>query len=186
MSKKVMIEPDEWKIIKKNVPKRWSQHKTGSSWAEGLNKDGTFYGLCGECAVGKIIGEKPNLEYEEKGVPEDFIYKGYNIEVKTSYGNYGSGLLKRKEKSGFVHDLKSNIYVFCTIDKGNYVMENKPIPVTIQGIISKKRILEEFSELHPSKSKKSDHFNLEIPYDQLHPVEELLSLKEKKKEAALF
>lgn len=44
MSKKVIIEPDEWKIIKKNVPKRWSQHKTGSSWAEGLNKDGTFYG----------------------------------------------------------------------------------------------------------------------------------------------
>ena len=69
MSKKVIIEPDEWKIIKKNVPKRWSQHKTGSSWAEGLNKDGTFYGLCGEWAVGKIIGEKPNLEYEEKGVP---------------------------------------------------------------------------------------------------------------------
>lgn len=186
MPKEVLIEPDEWKIIKENVPQRWSQHKTGSSWAEGLNKDGTFYGLCGECAVGKIIGEKPDLGYEEKGVPEDFIYKGYNIEVKTSYGDYGFGLLKRKEKSGFIHDLKSNIYVFCTIEKGNYVMENKPIPVTIQGIISRKRILEEFSELHPSKSRKSDHFNLEIPYDQLRPVEELLILKEKKKEANLF
>ena len=64
-------------------------------------------------------------------------------------------------------------------------MENKPIPVTIQGIISRKRILDEFSELHPSKSRKSDHFNLEIPYDRLHPVEELLQLKEKKKEAIL-
>ena len=129
MPKEVIIVPEEWRIIKENIPKRWSQRKTGSSWAEGLNKDGTFYGLCGESAVGKIIGDKPDLEYKENGVPEDFVYRGYDIEVKTSYGNFGSGLLKRKEKSGFVHELKSSIYVFCTIEKGNYVMENKPIPV---------------------------------------------------------
>lgn len=183
MPKEILIEPDEWRKIRENVPKRWSQHKTGSSWAEGLNADGTFYGLCGESAVGKVIGQEPDFEYKEKGVPEDFIYKGYNLEVKTSYGNYGTGLLKRREKSGFTHELKSDIYVFCTIDKGDYLADGKPIPVMIQGVISKVRILEEFPGLHPSKSRRSDHLNLEIPYHQLHPVEELLGLEQRRKEA---
>lgn len=181
MPKEYIIEPEEWKYIRENVPKRWSQHKTGSAWAEGLNSEGTFYGLCGECAVGKFLNDKPDLDYHYQGELADFRYKGYIIEVKTSYGDYGSGLLKRKEQSGFVHELKSDIYVFCTIDKNpDYITKSLPIPVKIQGIISRKRILDEFPQLHPSKSKKSGHYNLEIPYMELHPIDELLDAKEKR------
>lgn len=175
--RRIVIDAPVLAFLHANVAKRWSQTKRGSAWAEGLNPEGTFYGLCGEYAVGTFLGLPVNLETHEKGVLEDFSFRGYNIEVKTSDGNFGEGLLKVQEANGFRHDLKSDIYVFCTV-KG-YKEGNPRMNVDIQGIISRAKIIREYPEMHPAKSKKSKHLNLEIPYSGLSDISEIFSISEK-------
>lgn len=180
MPRTIEINREDYIKIENSVDFRWSQTKKGSPWAEGLNKNGTFIGLLGEMAVGKVLNLKPNLEYHEKGVKDDFIYKGYSIEVKTSSLNYQKGLLKIKEGgiNGYNHKLKSDIYIFCTLRKNNPI--EKTALIDIQGIISKHKIIENNYELKKAISKKSNHYNIEIPYNDLTDINNIFLINFKK------
>lgn len=167
----IILSPKEFDYCQSHVDNKWSQSKTGSKWAEGLNSDGTFFGNCGEFAVSKYLNLEPNFDFVKGGEESDLVFRNKTIEIKTASKDFKKGLLKIKEQSGFKHELKSDIYIFCVVSKFDKI--KKEIIIEIKGFISKEKILKKYSEEKPALHKEATHMNLEIPYEKITSIHEI-------------
>lgn len=85
----------------------WSNGKTGFFGKGIINTKGdpckvTRIGLLGEMAVSQYLGIKPDFSYQERGTPQDFLYNGFSLEVKTASKDYGAALIRCRSDSGKV------------------------------------------------------------------------------------
>jgi hypothetical protein len=123
--------------------------------------------LLGEAALAKFIDRKVDYEYKEGGVAFDFRLNNLKIDIKTAAKSYNCGLIRAQTPTKVPVSLKSDVYVFAYI--GEEDRENKKATVILKGWVTKEEI--EACQIVPAKIGK--HYNYQIPYEKLRPIEEL-------------
>lgn len=172
----IQITPRLYKKIEKASQNRWSSSKRGR-FGRGLinRKDDPFraerLGLLGEAALAKLIDRKVDYEYKEGGVPFDFRLNNLKLDIKTAHRNYGSGLIRAKTPTGVPLTLKSDIYVFGYVVSEDKL--NKIAVIELVGYLEK----EEIEKCNVVPAKIGKHYNYEIPYQILKPIEEIKKIR---------
>jgi len=163
-------------------------------WGAGLLNTGRIpykaelVGILGEMAFSKISGLPMDSKYKKRGNTHDFRTKikptlrNVNIEVKTRLKDFGDVYVKRYDENGNIISLKSDIYVFCHLKTPWNKIENhiinqekmKPIIVSVDGVISKKRL-----KTKPIQDAfNGNHKNIVFPIEGLANIQELINLIE--------
>jgi len=124
-------------------------------------------GRLGEVGLAFHIGVEPDLEYHAGGDRQDFIFRDFKIDVKTSRYNRGTGYVLAVSEWGKYIPLTSDIYVFAYILKED--RKKRYAIVDYAGFLYKEEIIRE-----PSKAPRGRHLNYVIPFSELRPLEELL------------
>ena len=173
---KIDIPPLLYKKVVESSLNRWSNKKPGQFGKGLINNDidpckAERIGLLGEAALGEVIDRKVDYEYKEGGVPHDFRFNNLKLDIKTAGRNYGCGLIRAMSDKGKLIPLKSDAYIFAFLESENKT--NSVACVNLVGWVSKEEV--ENCSVVPAKIGK--HFNFEIPYDKLHPIEELRKFK---------
>ena len=78
----IMLTSDDVRRAFKTVSE-WDTKDRKGVYGQGVLKDASGVGACGEISVGKFLGVVPALEYCEGGAATDLAYRGYSLEVKT-------------------------------------------------------------------------------------------------------
>jgi hypothetical protein len=174
---KITIIEEEYDICEKC--ELWCSNKKGN-WGSGLinSKDDKHKaertGLLGEMAFSKISSLPVNIEYCEGGKDNDFcITSGKSkIDVKTAAQKpkYNAGLVRCASESKKEISLRSDLYVFGYIEK-ELKQEKIAVVVLVGGEYS-----ENIIKMPVRKAKMGYHYNYEIKYNQLIPIENLLLL----------
>jgi len=161
-------------------------------WGAGILNTGQIpykaelVGILGEMAFSKMSGLPIDSEYKKRGNSHDFKTKikptlrNVNIEVKTRLKDFGDVYVKRYDENGNIISLKSDIYVFCHLQTSwNEIEEKitneetmKPILISIDGVISKKRL-----KTKPIQDAfNGSHKNIVFPIEGLANINELIKL----------
>lgn len=155
---------------------RWSNKKKGFFGRGMINSQADPYkveriGLLGEVALASFLDKLVDFEYKEGGTPFDFHLEGLTLDLKTAARNYGSGLIRAFTENMTKIELKADIYVFAYLESENKM--EKTATVVLTGWQEKCNIL----KLRLTPARVGKHFNYELPYDALNPIEILKSLR---------
>lgn len=178
---KIEIPPALYQICESCSQNRWSNKKKGV-YGRGLinNVDDPCraerVGLLGEAALAQYINRKVDYKYKEGGNPFDFSLNNCKIDIKTAAKSYGCGLIRAKNQYGKSIELTSDIYAFGYIEKDN--RKDKEATVILKGWLQKAEI--EKCPIVPARI--GSHYNYQIEYGQLKPIEELRKIGSKDKE----
>lgn len=167
---KIQINPKLYEKCHLCSQNRWSNKKKGFFGRGMINSNIDPYkveriGLLGEAALAKYINKEVDYEYKEGGTPFDFNFNGLNIDIKTAARNYGSGLIRAVSDKGRKIELKSDIYVFGYLEWEN--KKEKKAEVVLTGWMERCKI----EELEIVPARVGQHFNYDIPYEKLNPIE---------------
>lgn len=174
---KIQIPPSLYQKCEECSQNRWSNKKKGQ-FGRGLinNKEDPCraerVGLLGEAALAQFIDRKVDYDYKEGGNPIDFQLNCCKIELKTAAKNYGCGLIRAKTANNTVIELKSDVYVFGYIETEN--RESREASVVLKGWLTKNEILRK-CKIVPARI--GNHYNYQIEYETLRPIEELPKIR---------
>ena len=169
---KIDIPPRLYKKVVEASLNRWSNKKPGQFGKGLINNDidpcrAERIGLLGEAALAEVIDRKVDYEYKEGGVPHDFRFNNLKLDIKTAGRNYGCGLIRAMSDKGKLIPLKSDVYIFAYLEEENKL--NCSACISLVGWTTKEEI--EKCQVVPAKIGR--HFNYQIPYADLRPIEDL-------------
>jgi len=173
---KIPIPSDLYEKCEECSKNRWSNSKKGQ-FGRGLinNSDDPCraerVGLLGEAALAQFINRKVDYKYKEGGNPFDFSLNNLTIDIKTAAKNYGCGLIRAKTPNLTVIELKSDVYVFAYLEAEN--RDEQTAVVVLKGWLEKESI--EKCDIVPARIGR--HFNYQIKYEELKPIEELRKIR---------
>lgn len=174
----ILVDGQNYKDVVFASTHMWANSKTGE-WGAGLInsvKDPSRVertGRLGELAFSIMSGLPPNLEYIKHGDNYDFKINDILIDIKTAARKpkYKAGLIKAGYTKDKLIALKHDIYIFSYLKKEDMLEEWATVDLV--GYIFKDEI-----EKYPmSPALMGHHFNKEIPYGDLIPIENFLEDK---------
>lgn len=177
----VLVKGEEYAICEESSRNRWSNTKTGHYGKGMINTESDAHrvertGMLGEMALAKLFNLDVDIRYIHMGDKYDFIIGGSaTLDVKTATKNIGSGLIyARKNRLAPVMELTKDIYVFAFIEYDD--LSSKEAMINIVGYIKGKDISD---DLYQGRAQGSEHYNYEVSYFKLKPLEKLLAVHKK-------
>lgn len=173
----VFIEKDEYQICEDFSHQMWANKKTGIYGSGMINNPNDprlveRTGMLGEMSLAKLLNLSVNITYIEGGDKHDFIINGKKADIKTNSTERINALLIKATKDNNINDrlpLGKDIYISA------YVIEEKKLEkfakLAIVGYINKSDITKNY--LRPARRKEAGHWNWDIPYDDLTPIQQL-------------
>ena len=176
---RIEIPSEIYKKCEECSANRWSNKKKGVYGRGLINNINDPYraeriGLLGEAALAQYINRKVNYKYVEGGNPFDFQLNNLKIDIKTAAKSYGCGLIRAQNQYKKQIKLTSDIYIFSYIEEEN--REDKKAAVILKGWMERENV--EKCQVVPARIGK--HYNYQIDYEKLKPIEELPRIKTEK------
>lgn len=131
-------------------------------------------GIIGQIAFGKAMNREVDLSYKRGGDDYDDVVLGQTIDVKLSQRNYGCGFVTSTKSGDSMMSFK-DIYVFSYLESES----DSHASVKIQGI--KSFVNFKLNWLTPAR--RGTHYNWEVPFRDLVPIEQLIDLWQKDPES---
>ena len=173
----MIIDKDEYEICESFSHQMWANKKNGIYGSGMINnsEDPRLVertGMLGEMSLAKLLDLSVNVTYIEGGDQQDFIINGKKADIKTASSTRNSALLIKATRCSNINErlpLSKDIYISACVLEENRL--EKFAKLAIVGYINKSDITKNY--LRPARKKEATHWNWDIPYDDLIPIQQL-------------
>lgn len=134
-------------------------------------------GLLGQAAFSKLIDEPVDLEYRRGGDKQDNLVCGHRIDVKCAARNYGANLIQKTNEFGREQKIDKHYYVGAFLSSED--RKEKIAKIILVGFSSQRDVL----AAKVSPAIRGNHINYVIPFKEMRPIEELITIIKNLKES---
>jgi hypothetical protein len=171
----VEVEGDEYTACDNASRNFWGSSKKGTYGKGLLNSENDpckteRMGLLGQMAFGKLTDEPVDLVYRHGGDKQDNLILGkYKLDIKCAARNYGANLIQKTNEFGKEQKIDKHIYVGSFLNSED--REEKKAEILLVGFCLRKDVLD--AKVAPAR--KGRHINYEIPFEEMRPINNLIT-----------